>query len=101
VQAGIITGRPDGTFDPNASVNRAEVAVMLVRAMKFKGIDVAPGTGHFADELPAWAREQVLSAARYGLVTGYQDGSFRAGNTATRAESVTMLDRLWTLLSQQ
>jgi hypothetical protein len=100
VQAGIISGRPDGTFDPNASVNRAEVAVMLVRAMKFKGIDVAPGTGRFADELPAWAREQVLSAARYGLVTGYQDGSFQAGNTATRAESVTMLDRLWRLLTK-
>jgi hypothetical protein len=74
---------------------------MLVRAMKFKGMSVAPGTGRFVDDLPAWAREQVLSAARYGLVTGYTDGSFRAGNTATRAESVTMLDRLFTLLSER
>ncbi|HYG57496.1 MAG TPA: S-layer homology domain-containing protein, partial [Symbiobacteriaceae bacterium] len=100
VQAGIITGRPDGSFDPNAPVTRAEVAVMLVRALKLRGLDVTPGTAAFTDGLPGWAEAHVLAAARYGLVTGYQDGTFRAESTSTRAEAVTMLARFLDVVSR-
>ena len=102
VRAGLITGRADGTFDPNAPVTRAEVAIMLIRAMRYAGLTAAPGNASFADggEIPTWALEQVLAAAEAGLITGYQDGTFRAGNTATRAEAVTMMTRLLDLLSR-
>jgi formylmethanofuran dehydrogenase subunit D len=101
-KAGIVTGRDDGTFDPDARVTRAEVAVMLVRALRYSGRDVAPGNAAFADgdRIPDWARAQVLAAARFGLVTGYADGTFRADETATRAEAVTMLARLMDALSR-
>jgi uncharacterized repeat protein (TIGR01451 family) len=100
VKAGIITGRPDGSFDPSASVTRAEMAVMLVRALRFSGLDTTPGNATFADEIPAWAKDYVAAAARYGLVTGYQDGTFRPGNLATRAEAVTMLSRLLDVIAK-
>jgi uncharacterized repeat protein (TIGR01451 family)/CSLREA domain-containing protein len=100
VQAGIITGRPDGTFDPTAPVTRAEVAVMLVRALRYRGLDVTPGSATFTDAIPDWARAFVLAAARYGLVNGYDDGSFQADASATRAEAATMLSRLLDTLSR-
>lgn len=102
VKAGIITGRTDGSFDPDSKVTRAEVAIMLTRALKYAGKDNAPGEAAFADSdtIPAWAQDQVRTAAGYGLVTGYPDGTFRPGHTATRAEAVTMLSRLLDAISQ-
>ncbi|HYF92779.1 MAG TPA: S-layer homology domain-containing protein [Symbiobacteriaceae bacterium] len=102
VSAGIITGRDTGAFDPHAPVTRAEMAVILVRSLKLNGRDVTPGSASFTDgdQIAGWAVAQVLAAARYGLVTGYGDGTFRANNTATRAEAVTMLSRLLDALSR-
>lgn len=101
VKAGIIKGLPDGSFAPNALVTRAEMAVMLTRALEYAGKDTAPGDMLFADgeQIPDWARDQVMTAARYGLIAGYPDGTFKSGNSTTRAEAVTMLNRLLNLRS--
>ncbi len=96
VKAGIITGFPDGSFAPDALVTRAQMAVMLTRALKYARLDTAPGNKAFTDaaQIPDWARDGILAASRHGLVTGYPDGSFQSGNSTTRAEAVTMLNRL-------
>ena len=103
VKAGIIRGMPDGSFAPNALVTRAEMAVMLTRALGYAGFDTKPGDRQFVDgdSIPDWAKDQVLAAARYGLVTGYPDGSYQSGNSTTRAEAVTMLNRLLNLLTKE
>ncbi|HLN61495.1 MAG TPA: S-layer homology domain-containing protein, partial [Symbiobacteriaceae bacterium] len=96
LKAGIIKGRGAGLFDPYAPITRAEVAVMMTRALTYAGKDVTPGDASFTDgdQIPDWARDHVKAAARYKLITGYEDGSFRPGNTTTRAEAVTLLSRL-------
>jgi uncharacterized repeat protein (TIGR01451 family) len=96
LKAGIIRGRSEATFDPSAPITRAEVAVMLTRALQYLGQDVTPGKTSFTDgdQIPDWARSQVDTAARYKFITGYTDGSFLPGNTTTRAEAVTMVGRL-------
>ena len=96
VRAGIILGMPDGSFDPNAPVTRAQMAVMLTRALGYAGLDTSAGERQFADQdaIPDWALGQVQAAARYGLITGYPDGSFQPLSGTTRAEAVTMLERL-------
>jgi CSLREA domain-containing protein len=102
VKAGIIKGMPDGSFAPFNLVTRAEMAIMLTRALNYQGMDITPGDRAFtdADQIPTWAKDQVLTAARYGLITGYPDGSFQSGNSTTRAEAVTMLNRLLNLISR-
>ncbi|MFZ5815171.1 MAG: S-layer homology domain-containing protein [Bacillota bacterium] len=95
-EAGILTGRSNGAFDPNAPITRAEVAVILSRALAYAGKGGVAGGPVFtdADQIPDWAREHVATAAGFGLITGYEDVSFRPANTTTRAEAVTMLARL-------
>lgn len=97
VKAGIVQGRDDGRFDPNAPVTRSEVAVMLARALKFKGTTGQPvSIPDFADagQLPGWAADSVAMVAQFRLVTGYEDGTFRPANRTTRAEAAVMLSRL-------
>jgi len=95
-EAGIIKGMPDGSFAPDRLVSRAEMAVMLTRALEYAGKDITPGDHRFADEaaIADWAKDQVHAAARWGLIAGYPDGTFRPAGDTTRAEAVTMLERL-------
>lgn len=89
-RAGVLSGYEDGSFRPDQSVTRAEMAVMIGRAMKLSEMSgaVAPFTdvpgGH-------WSASWLRTLLREGIVTGYRDGSFRPNATATRAEFITML----------
>jgi len=102
VRAGIILGLPDGSFFPDAPVTRTQTAVMLVRALDHAGRDTRPGERLFADQeaIPAWAVSPVQTAARHGLMTGYPDGTFRPAGDTTRAEAVTVLERLLDLIGR-
>jgi heme-binding NEAT domain protein len=92
VTLGFVSGYPDGSFNPNGRVNRAELAVMISRALNFGGNAESLG---FADEneIPAWARPYVAQAVNNGLLVGYPDQSFRPGKEVTRAEIVVMIVR--------
>ncbi|GGG84197.1 S-layer homology domain-containing protein [Paenibacillus radicis (ex Gao et al. 2016)] len=96
--ASIINGYNDGTFRPNATVSREEMAIMMVRALRYAGIEPeGNGTvGGFKDRqsISDWAVEAVGQASQLGLVKGDSAGSFRPADHATRAEAVTMLFRL-------
>ena len=91
-QYGLITGRGDGTFDPNAPVTREEMAALLVRAFRIMGetADVPEIQGSFTDLDAAsdWAKEAIAAAFGFGLVSGYPDGSYGPSKPVTRAEAV-------------
>jgi len=88
--AGIITGYPDGTFRPNASITRAELATMAARFD-----DLTTGTASFTDVTTNhWAYSYIISAATKGWVVGYQDGTFLPDKAITRAETVTLINRV-------
>jgi hypothetical protein len=89
---GLIDGYPDGTFQPEGKITRAEVAALLakVRNTKPAGTPVTI----FSDVKPAhWAAPYVVGGYAMGLVTGYPDGTFGPKNNITRAEGVALVTR--------
>lgn len=88
---GVVEGREDGSFDPQADVTRAEVAVMLYRLAGEP--EVADTALAFADaaDVPEWAVKAVAWAVSEGVVNGYTDNTFKANANITRAEFVQML----------
>ncbi len=90
VQAGILKGYEDGTFRPDQSVTRAELAAILVRV---QGGSEA-GSASFTDTNGHWAEGYISSAVTSGLVLGYEDGTFKPNRSITRAEAVTMFNRM-------
>ena len=91
VQASVLDGCGDGTFRPEQPVTRAELAAILVRVQG--GSSTSGGAG-FTDTSGHWAEGYISSAVRSGLVLGYEDGSFKPNQSVTRAESVTMINRM-------
>ena len=87
---GILEGRTAKTFEPNAPITRAEFAAIAVR---FDDSGLSPA-GSFTDIAGHWAKDEIRQAAALGWITGYADGSFRPNQSITRAEAVTMLNRV-------
>jgi len=86
----IVQGFPDGSFQPDRVITRAEFTVMLARLFAWKG-DAAALT--FSDMIGKnhWASEAIAQAAAAGVVSGYPDGSFRPEGIITRAEMAEMI----------
>ncbi|MBE1444736.1 bacterial Ig-like domain-containing protein [Paenibacillus sp. OAS669] len=98
-KAGLVEGFEDGTFQPNATITREQMAAMIVRAIKLMGKTSDSNIGNlsaFADskDISSWAKEAVAGAVHAGIVNGVTDKAFAPGNKATRAEAAVMLKRL-------
>ncbi|AKX94984.1 S-layer homology domain-containing protein [Neomoorella thermoacetica] len=98
VETGVVSGYPDGTFRPDLEVTRAEIAAILVRALK-----LTPTNNQelkFKDDatIPTWAKDAVSIAVKEGLVKGYlqPDGTmtFEADRPVTRAEMAVLVARV-------
>jgi hypothetical protein len=87
----IVSGTSETGFRPEQSITRAEFAAILVRALglsdkgKAASFQDVAATDRFAGA--------VVKAGEYGLISGYEDGTFRPGNTMTRQEAIVMLAR--------
>ena len=89
--AGIITGYPDGTFRPNAPITRAEFAAIVARFSD----QSAKYLGTFSDvSYTHWASSSIALAAKFGWVTGYEDNTFKPDQSITRAEAMTITNRI-------
>ncbi|WP_213595553.1 chitobiase/beta-hexosaminidase C-terminal domain-containing protein [Paenibacillus woosongensis] len=92
VEKGFVSGYPDGTFEPNNPVTRAEFTVMLAGALKLEGNgSELTFTDH--DRIGGWAKQAVAQAVQAGIVDGYNDGSFRPNAQITRVEMAVMVAR--------
>jgi hypothetical protein len=91
--AGILEGYPDGSFQPDRAVTRAEFTAILVKALQLPETGAAAES--FADEaaIGEWAKKPIGLAQRLGIVSGYEDGSFRPQAEVTRAEMAVMAAR--------
>ncbi len=89
--AGIITGYPDGSFKPNASITRAEFAAISVR---FSDVVYTQNSSFTDVDASHWAAKYISLAEYLGWVNGYPDGTFRPNNLITRAESMTLINRV-------
>ena len=87
---GIITGYPDGTFHPNAAITRAEFAAIAARFDN----DGDKTAAKFSDIATHWAKDEISIAYNNGWITGYPDGTFGPQRDITRAETMTLVNRV-------
>ena len=87
---GIIKGYEDGSFKPNDPISRAEFAAIAAR-FDPDG-DKTPAA--FADVTSHWAKDEISIAANHGWIKGYEDGSFKPDQKITRAETMTLVNRV-------
>jgi len=89
---GVVNGYPDGTYKPEKTVTRAEMAKLLVEAQGY-GQLAAGSTASFSDAQGHWAESYIGFAASMNIVVGYPDGTFKPDATMTIDEAMTMVIR--------
>ena len=87
---GIVKGRCADRFDPDASITRVEFAAICAR---FNTRPVE-NSGSFSDISGHWAENEIERAAAFGWISGYPDGTFHPDARITRAEAMTMINRV-------
>jgi len=94
-ERGYLQGFGGGVFGPDKAMTRAELATCLVRIAERLGRDTS-GTGRTFSDVNGdeWYADYVARAAMLGLVNGYEDGTFKPERTVSRAEAVTMINRM-------
>lgn len=89
-----VTGYEDKTIKPDNNITRAEAAALISRISSGFSADKSYDASKFADvDGGAWFAKNVGYAAENSIVSGYEDGSFRPGNTITREEFAAMICR--------
>ena len=87
---GVVKGRNAEAFDPDAPITRAEFATICAR---FDNTQISTSS-NFTDISGHWAEKYIERAATLGWIAGYSDGTFRPSNYITRAEAMTMINRV-------
>ncbi len=80
---GIIDGRGNGNYAPDAKITRAEISALLTKAYAMKASNTSVS---FTDISGHWAESSIIKVASSNLAKGYDDGSFKPNANATRAE---------------
>ena len=87
---GIVKGRSPASFDPDASITRAEFAAICARF----DTSTRNGGSNFTDISGHWAESEIERAAALGWIEGYTDSTFRPENNITRAEAMAVINRV-------
>ncbi|WP_214626516.1 S-layer homology domain-containing protein [Paenibacillus agaridevorans] len=95
LNAGIIIGNGNGTFDPNAPLTREAAIVMMVRALQAQSdIELEDASAldfTDSDSISDWAAAYVATAKKLGLISGNPDGLFNPQGTANREQAAVMM----------
>ncbi|GEM_PF-5982441 len=89
---GIISGYANGTFGGDRNITRAEFMTILMKLLDYEEDEKA--RSGFTDIDNHWAKTIINSFAKAGYVSGYPDGTFRPDDKVTRAEVVSVLNRI-------
>lgn len=89
VSKNVITGYEDGTFRPTQSITRREFTAMISRLVEVLPEEELDFSDVNADD---WSRQYISTALQNGWISGYEDGTFRPGNSITRAEVVRVVN---------
>jgi len=97
---GVVGGYPDGTYQPAAPVDRAQMAVFVARAMVGGEANVPPGPGTaFFPDVPTdyWAFKYVEYIKSQSVTGGYPDGTYRPTLGVTRDQMAVYVQRAFAL----
>lgn len=86
-----IVGYEDGSFGPGRNITRAEFAAIAAR---FDDETPDSATHTFTDISGHWAEDYIARAVQRGWIAGYEDGTFRPDQNITRAEAMTIINRM-------
>ena len=87
---GYVTGDDEGNFRPQSPITRAEFATMATRF----AVLTDKGDISFTDIAGHWSEDYILRAATAGWINGYEDGTFKPDQYITRAEAMTLINRV-------
>jgi len=87
---GIVQGRTETEFMPDEYITRAELSTIFARMADYEYSESTT----LSDIAGHWAEDNIREAAAYGWIAGYEDGSFRPDNRITRAEAMTLINRV-------
>lgn len=88
---GVISGYPDGSFQPDRPITRAEFSAILCRALN---LSPSSNQGNFSDLSSHWAKGYVLALVEMGFIKGYPDGAFAPDAPIKRAEIAAIMSRV-------
>jgi uncharacterized repeat protein (TIGR02059 family) len=95
--AGVISGKTNGKFDPNAAITREEMASMMLRAMHYAGVQPSNASlDHFTDKskIGSWATDAVAANVEAGIISGVTPTTFQPKANATRAQAAVMIVKM-------
>ncbi len=96
-----IVGYPDGTFMPDGDMSRAEAAAIFARLIADEKGENISGKSSFSDvDKNGWYSDYIGYLAKYHIIEGYEDGTFKPDSPVTRAEFVAMSVRYYTLFNE-
>ncbi len=98
--AGIINGYPDGTFGVDDAITRQDAAVMLARALNYKGIKSEAETVSYndAEKIAPYAADAIGTMLKAGIMSGRGNNNFDPEANMTRAEAATVFYRMLNLV---
>ncbi|WP_189011166.1 S-layer homology domain-containing protein [Paenibacillus marchantiophytorum] len=89
-RTGLMRGYPDGTFRPSQSITRAEMASIIA---VWKGLNETAAASA-SDTQGHWGVQTIARVMAAGVMNGYPDRTFQPDRELSRAEAVTIIDRL-------
>lgn len=97
---GIVSGIGEGVFGTGRNITRQDIAVILYKALEYKGISLEAGELEFSDsgEISDYAEKAVSALAKAGIINGVGDGTFNPTGFATRAEAAQMVFGVYKLI---
>ncbi|WP_261131755.1 S-layer homology domain-containing protein [Bacillus sp. Marseille-Q3570] len=101
VAAKIITGYPEGDFRPNQKITREEMAVIMYRALQFKGIEMEEMSLGFKDKdtIHKDFVDEVSKVASVKLIEGYPDNTYRPKDNTKRADAAIVIYRMLNIIT--
>lgn len=89
VSKGLISGFPNGKFQPEAPMTRAQYAAIIAKTFQLPANN---RVSNFTDIKPDhWARSAILSAASMGFISGFPDGTFRPEQNLTKVQAIVSI----------
>jgi len=97
VDQDVISGYKDSTFRPNEVVTRGAAAIMIGRALDLTEIE---GDNRFSDVNPnTVAAGYIAAAVKEGIISGFEDHTYRPNETVTRGQMAILIDRAFEISS--
>ncbi|OBZ10277.1 Ig-like domain-containing protein [Bacillus sp. FJAT-26390] len=91
VKLGIVNGYEDGSFHPNASITRAEFATIIAKVFDLSAMG---DKNKLSDVSDHWASASIAALIESGIISGYEDGTFKPNKEISRAEIISIISKI-------